>query len=103
MSIEALQELKQKQAELDRCIAEAAAKAREDGLAEIRRIAAVCNIGAADIAAMFGTAPKKRAKAVIYRYANPEDKSQVYAGKGKAPAWWHALDKEQRAACKVAA
>lgn len=103
MSIDALQELKERQAALESQIAEAAEQAKKDGLAEIKRIAVVCNIGATEIVALFGTPKAKRAKAIISRYANPDDPSQTYAGKGKAPAWWHALNKDQRAACKVAA
>jgi DNA-binding protein H-NS len=84
LSFEDLEDLKR---DVDASITARRDELREEAAQEMRRIAERLGMSAEEVLGVGGgRRAGKRAKAAA-KYRNPEDSSQVWAGRGRKPAW----------------
>lgn len=81
-----LDELKTLKKNVEKAIAEFAERERAKALAEVEAFARDRGLARADLAALLSGKKKSRAKAAP-KYANPEDPTQTWTGRGRHPRW----------------
>lgn len=79
-----LKQLRQMETLIPEMIAEKQAAEQDEFLALMQREAAARGL---DFASVVSAKPKKSRKAVSAKYMNPDNPSQTWAGRGKAPKW----------------
>lgn len=86
MDIDALSlnELKALRSKIDRAIATYEDRKKKEALAELEEMARRMGYPLAEILAVAGAKPRKT---VAPKYANPEDPSETWTGRGRKPKW----------------
>ncbi|WP_444453576.1 trans-acting regulatory protein HvrA [Rhodobacter capsulatus] len=86
MDIDALSlnELKALRSKVDRAIVTYEDRKKKEALAELEEIARKMGYPLAEIMAVAGTKPRKT---VAAKYANPENPSETWTGRGRKPKW----------------
>lgn len=83
-------ELKQLANDIKVRILEAEREARQSAYVEMLAIADKHGLQFDEVIALHGGKPRKSGTKVAPKYANPEDPSQTWSGRGRKPAWVHA-------------
>jgi DNA-binding protein H-NS len=90
----------------DKRVEELLKKAKDEGLAEIRRIVEDLGLTAKDLLKLVPSEPQKTRrvrKPAAFWYQHPTDPNLVWKGAGPKPAWFKELSEEAQQACKIAA
>ncbi|MBU2743220.1 H-NS histone family protein [Acidithiobacillus thiooxidans] len=90
----------------DKRVEELLKQAKDEGLAEIRRIVEDLGLTAKDLLKLVPSEPQKTRrvrKSPAFWYQHPTDPNLVWKGAGPKPAWFKALSEEAQQACKKAA
>ena len=82
-----LKELKDIQAQVQKAIASYEDRVKKKALAELEEKARELGFSLAELAGI--SAPRKKAPAVA-KYANPENTSETWSGRGRRPRWFEA-------------
>ena len=81
-----LKELKDLQSQVAKAISSFEDRKRKEAIAELEEIARAKGFSLADLAGV--TVPRKRSPAVA-KYANPDDSSDTWYGRGRKPRWFN--------------
>ncbi|MFW8594700.1 H-NS family nucleoid-associated regulatory protein [Cribrihabitans neustonicus] len=65
-------------------------EAKQNAYAEILAVAEKHGVSFEDVIALHGGKGRKSSTKAAAKYANPEDPSQTWSGRGRKPAWVHA-------------
>lgn len=90
----------------DKRVEELIKKAKDEGLAEIRRIVEDLELTAKDLLKLVPSEPQKTRRArkpAAYWYQHPTDPDLVWKGVGPKPTWFKELNEEAQQACKIVA
>ena len=65
-------------------------EAKQNAYAEMLAVAEKHGVAFEDVIALHGSKGRKSGAKAAAKYANPEDASQTWSGRGRKPAWVHA-------------
>ncbi|WP_298938378.1 H-NS histone family protein [uncultured Ruegeria sp.] len=80
-------ELKELAAKIEKRAVEVEKEALRAALTKMRAIADKLGVAFEDVIALHGGKGKKTATKTAPKYANPDDPSQTWTGRGRKPAW----------------
>lgn len=82
-----LKELKELQSQVAKAIASFEDRRKREALAELEEKAREMGFSLAELT---GVAPMRKRAAAVPKYANPQNKSDTWSGRGRKPRWFSA-------------